>query len=352
MSTGRSYRRGMSSRSLRATVGALVAGGALLAAPVPSTADEVVVNTFQVEYDVLVQWEHQRRYGEAALFDGLSYHLKGTLPNVTFRDRKLTRHSHALVQRTQEGSATANTENPGGTSVWCAGGPVRIDGMAALGQDPDTSKLWFGTWFGAEAATECRDSDGKTGAGAQKVATIGSARPDATVVPIGAATFTPSPAVLDSAAWKAPYHRTFVAKDCPGFTAGPTTKCVLDVSGTVRFTRVSRTTEDGDNDNLLGPVEVPKPPKAQPRRGRATATVRCPRACDVEALIGVFGTKDGKPHVSWPARRTRRLKAGRATAVAVPMGAGARKAAAQGLAVMELRVRMAGRTRTARYPLR
>lgn len=341
----------MRSITPRRTASATVAA-ALFLLPAAASAEEVVVNTFQVEYDVLVQWEHQKRYGEVSTFDGVAYQFKGPLPNVTFRDLKLQRHAHAIVKRRIEASATANSENPNGTSIWCSGGPTQIDGMAALGQDPDTSKLWFGGWFGSEAATDCKDSDGKTGPGAQKLVSVGSARPDATVVPIGAATITPSFRTLDAPSWKAPYHRTFVGKDCPGHTAGRTTKCVLDVSGALTFTRVSRTTDDDGVENLLGPVDVPQVPKAQPKRGRATATVECPRACDVEALIGVFGMKDGKPHVSWPAKRRKRLKANRATTIAVPMGSGARSAAKEGRAVMELRVRVSGKRRTARYPLR
>lgn len=342
----------MASNLPRAAAGALLAGVVLLAAPAPSTAEEVVVNTFEVEYDVLVQWEHRRRYGEATTFDGMAYQFKGALPDVTFRDLKLQRHAHALVSRRQDGSATANTENPGGTSVRCAGGPVQIDGMAALGQDPDTAKLWFGTWFGAEAATECTDSDGKTGPGAQKVTSVGAARPAATVVPIGAAVVVPSFKTIDSAAWRAPYHRTFVGKECPGFEQGHTTRCVLDVSGTLTFTRTARRTEDDGIENLLAPVEVPAPPKVQPRRKRATTTVECPRTCDVEALIGVFGMRDGRPRITYPARRTKRLRAGRATTLAVPMTAGALRSAGQGLAVLELRVRMGGKVRKGRFPLR
>lgn len=54
-----------------------------------------------------------------------------------------------------------------------------------------------------QGETECKDSDGKVGPGVQGLVTVSSARPAATVVPIGAATFKPPAAVLDSPKWKA-----------------------------------------------------------------------------------------------------------------------------------------------------
>lgn len=341
----------MSSTSLRAAAGAAAATALLLAVPAPSSAD-TVLNTFRVDYEVLVQWEHRQRFGEATTFDGMSYDLTGRLPDVTWRGAVLDGPSHAVVKTRKEGSVTATTTNPGGTSIDCAGGPIQLDGMVAMGPVAGTTKVWFAPWLGAQGETWCKDSDGKTGPGAQKLATIGTATPGSGVAPVGSAVVAPTFAQLDRSSWQIPYRRGFSAKDCPRFAAASTTKCHLEVSGRLLFTRVSRKSEQDANDGLLGPVEVPKAPKAEPKRKRATATVECPKACDIEALIGVFGMKDGKPHVSWPSRRTTRGKAGKATTVTVPMGSGARAAAKQGLAVMELRVRMGGKTRKGRYPLR
>lgn len=351
MPNGPSYGRRMSSTSLRAAAGAAAASAALLALPAPSTA-ETVINTFRVDYEVLVQWEHRQVFGEATTFDGMAYDLKGRLPDVTWKGAVLDTASHAVVKTRKEGSVTANTTNPAATSIACSGGPIQLDGMVAMGPVAGTTKVWFAPWLGARGETQCRDSDGKTGAGALGLTSVGTAKPGSAAAPPGAAIVAPTFGQLDRSSWQIPYHRSFGGKDCPRFTAGHTTKCILDLSGRLTFTRVARKSEADGADDLLGPVEVQKPPKAQPKRGRATTTVECPKACDIEALIGVFGMKNGRPHVSYPARRTTRGKAGRATTVSVPMGSGARTAAKQGLAVMELRVRMGGKTRKGRYPLR
>lgn len=113
----------------------------------------------------------------------------------------------------------------------------------------------------------------------------------------------------------------------------------MEITGTLRFTRTGRRLVENPEDDLLAPVETPRKPRLDGRKQNGKATVRCPQACDIEALIGVFGQKNGKPHISHPVRRKQRLRAKGTTTVTVPLNARLRKAARAGTAVMALEVR-------------
>jgi hypothetical protein len=68
-------------------------------------------------------------------------------------------------------------------------------------------------------------------------------------------------------------------------------------------------------------------------------TFECAKACEIEALIGVFGGTRKHPKVTPIRSRKMRLKANTATTVSLPVNAKARAAAKQGRLVMTLKAK-------------
>jgi hypothetical protein len=309
-----------------------------------------VENTFRVDYELTADWKKRVETQGTVAADALSYTLKGRLPDVRFEDAVLQGDVSATVLTTVEGDMSTAFSNPEGTSSSCSGGPTQVAGMVGLGHVPGTTSIWLLPAIGARATGTCQDTDGGTPEG---TLAVGVPTPKPSGVPglrAGAQRFAPRFADLDTGSWSGPVKLSYTGAECGRPEEGGT--CSLDFSGTLRLTRTARRLVQNDADDLLAPVQTPKPPRLDPRKREGKATVRCPRACDIEAIIGVFGQKNGKPHISYPVRRRQRLKAQGSATVRVPLSARARKAAKEGMAVMALDVGLGGKRLRATYPLR
>ncbi|MEV4420044.1 hypothetical protein AB0L40_08730 [Patulibacter sp. NPDC049589] len=324
---------------------------AALAATAPAHA-EVVRNIYAVTYDATVQWRLEEAFQGVSSSDSVSYNVEGRLPNVTFDDLVLQSPSSVVVKQTKPGTMKLRTDNAQGTSVTCTGGPVTANGMIAVGQIAGSSAFWIAPWLASEGPVTCTDSDGGTGTGEMSVPAPNAANPAATAVPPGGVRLSPSFAQLDSGSWTEEFEKRYTGEECPRYVASSTTSCAWSVQGRIRLRRIGRETRADPNDELLSPAKPTAPPKLDSGRRRAKATVRCPKACDIEALIGAFGMRNGRPHVTPGRSRKVRVKARRTGTVSIALTGAQRAAAGKGTAVMVLRVTIGGKRREATYPLR
>lgn len=307
-------------------------------------------NTFRVEYELTVTSNHRLEASGTVLSEALSYTVSGQLPEARFEDRVLQGDVSSTLSTAVTGTMSTAFSNPEGTSSSCSGGPTQVTGIVGLGHVTGTTDLWFLPAVGALATGTCQDTDGGTPEG---VLTVGVPKPKAsTVVGVrpGAQRLETRFAELDGGTWSRPIKLSYAGQECLRHPEEGGT-CTVEITGTLRFTRTGRRLVENPEDDLLAPVETPRKPRLDGRKQNGKATVRCPQACDIEALIGVFGQKNGKPHISHPVRRKQRLRAKGTTTVTVPLDARLRKAARAGTAVMALEVRTGGKRRRATYPL-
>lgn len=337
-------------------VGVLAAAG-VWATPTQAEDDgPSTLNVFRVSYEVRTEWSHDAAYPGVTDHDAMTFAVKGELPNVVFSGPALAEGVSARVSTAVAGSAASTSNNPEGTSVDCSGDRVQVEGLAALGGGnvgPNKRGFFFAPWIVGRGTGSCKDSDGRTGPFSLSLDLPGEVTTDVRATPPGAVAFAPTFKQLDSGRWSEEFRRTYTGKACPGFDAAASTACTATVSGRLTLDRVKRDVSQDDDDDLLAPDTKVRKPKLDPKRRKATTTVRCPKACTVEPGIGVFRRrKDGTPWVDERPQRPRRLKAKQEATVTVPLTAGDRAAAKQGLAVMTLGLRMAGKHYSATYPLR
>jgi hypothetical protein len=309
-----------------------------------------VENTFRVDYDVTVASSYRLETFGTVTSNALSYTVRGELPEVRFEDSILQQNVNGTLSTAVEGTMATAFSNPGGTSSSCNGGTTQVTGAVGLGHVTGFAAIWFLPTLSARATGTCQDTDGGTPEG---VLTVDPPKPKASGVeglPPGAQRFETGFAELDSGSWSRPIKLSYTGEECLRHPKEGGS-CTTDITGTLRLTRTRRRLVESPEDDMLAPVETPRKPRLDGPKRNGKATVRCPRACDIEATIGVFGQKNGKPHISYPVRRTRRLKAKGSTTVTVPLNARGRRAVRDGTAVMALEVRMGGKRRRATYPL-
>lgn len=314
---------------------AAVAGGAPGSAPAAKTKPKMdVFNTFAVTYEATVNWKAHESQAPWTGTSALSYTVKGALPNVVFNGTTLIRTANASIGTTVEGDASDVTTNPEGTSVDCHGTAVQVSGAVGVGKAPGGTAIWFLPAIGGTASGDCTDSDGKHSPMELKVGwpagtdVTTAAPPDATLIPL-------TLGAIDRASWSKPFRITFDDEKCPRYSPSMTISCSYEIKGELRMTRVER--EEHENfDHLLAPDD---PPKLNRKKTKATTEVECTKACDIEAMIGVFGGTRKHPKVTPIRTKKMRLKADKATTISLPLNAKARTAAKQGRLVMTLKVK-------------
>lgn len=342
--------RARSGRAALAVVAALAAvtlGVAVPSAGAKSKPNIDVINDFRVEYEAKVTWnqhESEPGYNEDR---ALSYTVKGSLPNARFIDGALSPAVSRKVDTTVEGTASTERDQPEGTSASCSGKTVTVRGLVGLGL---TGKgFWLGPWLSGTGSGSCTDSDGGTPPLTLLVGWPGAQEtPETLSTPAGAYEFVVPSHRMDVDQWSKPFRLTFDDDKCPNYQATTTVSCSYLMEGTLTLTRVSRKEEEEDPliDELLAPIE---PPKLNRKKTKATTEVECAKACDIEALIGVFGGTRKRPKVTPIRSRKQRLKANKATTISLPLNARARAAAKRGTLVMTLKAK-GGKRRI--YPLR
>lgn len=342
----------MRSRTIAAAALAAVALGVAVpgagAKPKSKPARNMVVtNEFRVEYEAKVTWKQHESLPGYNEDRALSYTVKGSLPNARFVSGALSPAVSRRVDTTVEGSASTERVQPEGTSASCSGKTVTVRGIVGLGL---TGKgFWLGPWLSGTGAGSCTDSDGGTPPLSLLVSWPGAEEaPETLSAPAGAYEFVVPSHRMDVERWSKPFRITFDDDKCPNYRATSTVSCSYVMEGTLTLTRVSRKEEEEDItiDELLGPVE---PPKLNRKKTKATTEVECVKACDIEALIGVFGGTKKKPKVTPIRRKKVRIEAKRAKTISLPLNAKARAAAKQGTLVMTLKAK-GGKRRI--YPLR
>jgi len=97
---------------------------------------------------------------------------------------------------------------------------------------------------------------------------------------------------------------------------------------------------------------IKKKPKLDKKKRKAETTVECPSACDIEAIIGVFGGTKKKPRVIERRTKKAKLKAAGTKTVKVPLTAKVRAAAKRGQAAMQLKVTIAGKAHVQTFRLK
>lgn len=350
-------------RAIAASVLAAAAVGVLphaadAAAKAPATPkpgrNTVVINEFRVEYEAHVTWKHQEALPGWNETGALSYAVKGTLPNVSFVSGALSTAVSRTVDTTVEGAASVERVQPEGTSATCSGKTVTVRGIVGIGRA--RHGIWLGPWLSGTGHGTCNDSDGGTNPLELKVSwPAPTGKTDDLVVPSGAQEYVLSHR-MDVDRWSEPF-RVAVAdvERCPNFNPVQTVGCSYEMKGTLTLTRVSRKEEEEDPliDELLGPneplkVNPQKPPKLNRKKTKATTEVECAKACDIEALIGVFGGTKKRPKVTPIRSKKMRLKAKTAKTISLPLNAKARAVAKQGRLVMTLKAK-GGKRRI--YPL-
>lgn len=320
---------------------ALVASVAVLGGGVPaahaapkSDRNTIVTNVFRGEFELTTIWQHNQAIPGMTAEDGLRFTTSGTIPNLEFVDHRLQLNRFGKVAATVEGTVKMNVDKPEGTSSTCTGNTVDVDGTAGIGRAK--TGFWFAPWISGTGRGDCTDSEGGTGPFELSVPWPFPAQAAATATPRGAQEFTPTLAEIDVDRWSQKFRIEAEGKDCPRYEKASTTTCTIVTTGTLTLVRTSRKEEVDDSD-LLAPVEEPKLNK---KKTKATATVECRKACDIEALIGVFGGTKKHPKVLPIRRRKMRLKANRATTVSLPLNAKARATAKQGRLVMTLKAKI------------
>lgn len=315
-----------------AAVGLVPAAGAK--APPPAKPSTSVVNTFRAEYEATVTWTHHQGTAESNDEDTLSYTVHGTLPDVTFVNGALSVNVSGRLETSVEGTVTGKTDNPTGTSVSCSGKTVQVRGLAGIGRTRDG--FWFVPWLTGTGFGDCTDSNGKPSKLERQVVWPTPPTPAAEAAPTGATGYRTTARGIDVDDTTKPFRVVSEDDKCPRYEPSRTVSCTFVAEGTLTLTRISRKEEadDTSNDDLLAPDE---PPRLNRKKTKATTEVECRKACDVEALIGVFGGTRKHPKVTPIRRKKVRLKANRATTISLPVNAAARAAAKRGRLVMTLR---------------
>jgi len=337
----------------------------VVAAAAQPAAGDVVVESYRTTIDLSVNYEHARASGGASSTTAATYRWQGPGPDVVAQDGLLRGDAGddptvppapgvlvAPVAEQVRGSAAGNaailSTAADGTSDSCRGVAGRTEGIVTVGRTLGGPAIVPAVGF-AITTTCAKGGVPDLVIGPSTVTEPGMLQPGVTPL-LSARTVTGERV-------QTRFDQRAEGKRCPGYDPSDSTRCLATWSGTVTFERQRRTVEPEKADapakaGRIGPARVPKAPAVAPGRRSATTTLRCSKRCTVEAMIGVFGQRKGKPHVTPVARRTRSLRAGRATTVRVPLNAKARRAVGAGTAVMRLTVRSSGARRSATYPLR
>jgi hypothetical protein len=329
---------------VRAIATALLAASALGVAasgadakPKKPSSDTMVINEFRVEYEAKVTWKLHDSLPGYNEDRSLGYTVKGSLPNARFISGALSPAVSRMVDTTVEGTATTERVQPEGTSASCSGKTVTVRGLVGLGL---TGKgFWLGPWISGTGTGSCTDTDGGTPPLTLQVGWPGAQEtPESLSTPAGAYEFVVPSHRMDVDRWSKPFRIAFDDDKCPNYRATTTISCSYVMEGTLTLNRVSRKEEQSDpiHDELLSPNE---PPKLNRKKTKATTEVECAKACDIEALIGVFGGTRKKPKVTPIRRKKVHLKAKSAKTISLPLNAKARAAAKRGTLVMTLKAK-------------
>lgn len=331
----------MRARTIAAAVlaAAAVGGAAATADATPKSAAKseqrtLLVNEFRVEYEATVSWSRHQALPDMTEDDALSYTLRGTLPNIKFVAGGFSTAVSRTVDTTVAGTASVEVVKPQGTSVSCGGTSVTVHALTGIGRAP--KGFWFGSWLSGTGLGSCTDSDGGT---PPLTLQVGLPTPKDGIgeeMPAGVQEYVVPKHRMDVDRWSQPFRIAAEDDTCPNYDPSLTIGCSYVMKGQLTLTRVSRKEEADDTgmDDLLAPSE---PPKLNRKKTKATTEVTCKEACDIEALIGVFGGTRKHPKVTPIRRKKLRLKAERATTISLPVTAKARAVAKQGRLVMTLR---------------
>ncbi|MDX8153804.1 hypothetical protein SK069_19560 [Patulibacter brassicae] len=349
---------------LRTVAPGLLATAVVAATAVPAgAAGDVLVEDYRTRIDLTVAYEHVRASEGSSSTTAATYRWQGAGPDVVAQDGLLRGAAGddptvppapgvlvapvaKQVRGAAEGNAAVLSTAPDGTAESCRGVAGRVEGFVVVGRTLGGPALV--PTVGFAITTSCaRDAVPDIVIAPSTVTEPGMTQPG--ITPLLTAR------VVTGERVQTRFEQRAVGTACPGYDPASSTRCVATWTGTVTFERWRRTTEPAKAPaagTRLGPARLRKAPAVAPGARSASTTVRCSRRCTVEALIGVFGQRAGKPHVTPLARRTRALRAGRASTLRVPLSAKARRAVAAGTAVMRLTVRSSGARRSAVYPLR
>jgi len=341
--------RALSTPLRRAAGLALVAGAVL---PAAASAGTTIVNDYAVSYDMEVTYEHNQYWGEnVADTANVTYKLSGDLGHAIFEDDTLKAPVAAPIDVTTDTTTKTTHTNPLGTSGSCEGGKGTVRGTGNLAMTKG-GQLWFAPVIGAEVTAQCSDTDGRNQTSVLRFSAIQGDPP-----PTGLTDAVPwfgfgfgVGESYDRIGFRTPFAVRAKSRRCPGHDVASTTKCDLLIKGELLFVSIHRTKKKNDRVEIKG-VKVTGQPKLDKARTKATTTVRCPRACQVDIGIGVFKPPTRKAPMAPFARKRVKLERGGEKTVTVKLDAADRARIGKSGALAQVSVKVGARTQVGTYPL-
>jgi hypothetical protein len=333
-------------RAALAALLALAAAVALL--PAATQAKTAYRTTFTVTFDLQVAYSHSQYWsGGVERNSAVSYRVTGPLGTATFVDGTLLNTVSTTFQRSTRVDAATAQIHGDGTSQSCKGGGATVAGAMAIARAKD--QVFLAPISSLDVAMQCTDTNGTGGPGTFRVGAVANGPlPNVwTAVPYWAAPIDVEAKARDEEQFLVPYDVTVRSRYCPEWDQESTTGCTLTVKGDLTFIRTSRV-EEKDGSDLLAPAEVKKKPALDRKRTKASATVRCPKKCDIGIEVFKF-PKRKAPMAPFARKRATGVKGTRT--VSAKLSASDRAAVAKDGAIAKLTVTIGGKKRTATWPL-
>jgi len=333
----------------RAALLALLTGAAL---PAAASAGTTIVNDYAVSYELEVTYEHNQYWGEnVADTTNVTYEASGDLGHAIFEDDTLKAPVTSRIDVTTDTTTKTTHTNPLGTSGSCEGGKGTVHGLGNIAMTK-SGQLWFAPVIGVDVTAQCSDTDGRNQTSVLRFSALQSDPP-----PTGPTDGVPwfgfgfqLGESYDRIGFRKAFAVRAKSRRCPGHDVASTTKCDLLIKGELLFVSIHRTKKKNDRVEIKG-VKITGQPKLDKARTKATTTVRCPRACQVDIGIGVFEPPTRKAPMAPFARKRVKLQSGGERTVTVKLDATDRARIREDGALAQVGVKVGARTQVGIYPL-